>query len=99
MRREAEIACIGLRARTARAIAVVVSGTGRSPHAVSRTEISLAKSGTPALFQPYHEVMDLPWDRAAAAAAKAESAIEAVATWIGLGSTRRERQVPEGHAT
>ena len=74
------IACIGLRARTARAIAVVVSGTGSSPRAITRVQIQLGAPDTPALFQPYHEVMDLPWDRATAAVAKAERAIEAVAT-------------------
>ena len=73
------IACIGLRAKTARAIAVVISGTVRSPHAVTRAQLVLGTPDTPALFQPYHEVMDLPWDRATMAVAKAERAIEAVA--------------------
>lgn len=74
------IACIGLRTRTARAIAVVVSGTGSSPRAVTRVQITLATSATPSLFQPYHQVMELPWDRATVAVAEAERAIEALAT-------------------
>ena len=74
------IACIGLRARTARAIAVVVSGTTGAPRAVTRAEVSLGTSDTPALFQPHHQVMDLPWDRATAAVTDAERAIEALAT-------------------
>jgi hypothetical protein len=74
------IACIGLRAKTARAIAVVLAGTASSPRAVTRTEITLASPAKPALYQPYHEVMDLPWERAAVAVQNAERAIEAVAT-------------------
>src|SRR5205823_3518432 len=37
-------ACIGLRAKTARAIVVVLAGTAASPHAVTRTEIALASA-------------------------------------------------------
>ena len=62
-------ACIGLRAKTARAIAVVLAGTTASPRAVIRTAITLASPEDPALFQPYHELMDLPWERAIEAAA------------------------------
>jgi hypothetical protein len=73
-------ACIGLRAKTARAIAVVLAGTAAMPRAVVRTEIALASPADPALFQPYHEVMDLPWERAIAAVQNAERAIEAAAS-------------------
>jgi hypothetical protein len=73
-------ACIGLRAKTARAIAVVLAGTVAMPRAVVRTEITLASPADPALFQPYHEVMDLPWERAIAAVQSAERAIEAAAS-------------------
>jgi hypothetical protein len=73
-------ACIGLRAKTARAIAVVLAGTAASPRAVIRTEITLASPANPALYQPYHEVMDLPWARATVAVQNAECAIEAAAT-------------------
>jgi hypothetical protein len=73
-------ACIGLRAKTARAIAVVLAGTAASPRAVIRTEITLASPAKPALYQPYHEVMDLPWARATVAVQNAERAIEAAAT-------------------
>ncbi|MDQ2964206.1 MAG: hypothetical protein M3R31_13800 [Pseudomonadota bacterium] len=44
-----------------------------------RTEITLASPANPALYQPYHEVMDLPWARATVAVQNAERAIEAVA--------------------
>jgi hypothetical protein len=73
-------ACIGLRAKTARAIAVVLAGTAASPRAVIRTEITLASPENPALFQPYHELMDLPWERTVVAVQHAERAIEAAAT-------------------
>ena len=73
-------ACLGLRAKTARAIAVVLAGTTASPRAVIRTEITLASPANPALFQPYHELMDLPWERTVVAVQNAERAIEAAAT-------------------
>jgi hypothetical protein len=76
---QSRAACIGLRAKTARAIAVVVSGPGSSLHAVARAELVLATPATPELFQPYHLVMELPWDRASAAAGKSQQAIAEVA--------------------
>ena len=66
--------------KTARAIAVVISGNRESPQAVARAEITLNTPDTPALFQPYHEVMNLPWDQAVLAVRNSERAIEAVAT-------------------
>jgi hypothetical protein len=75
-----QIACLGLRAKTARAIAVVVSGTGESPQAITRTEITLSAPETPGLFQPFHRVMNLPWDEAIQAVRSSERAIEAAAT-------------------
>jgi hypothetical protein len=74
------IACLGLRAKTARAIAVVVAGTGESPQAFTRAEIRLSAPETPGLFQPFHRVMDLPWDEAKQAVRESERAIEAAAT-------------------
>ena len=74
-----KVACVGLRAKTARAIAVVVSGTAQSPHAMARAEVTLATAERPTLFGPYHEVMNLQWDEAIFAVQQAERAIEAVA--------------------
>ena len=74
------LACIGLRAKTARAIAVVVGGTQRSPRAISRAEITLSTPSTPAVFQPYHQVMELPWDEATLAVRESERSIEDPAT-------------------
>jgi hypothetical protein len=70
---------IGLRAKTARAVAVILSGTARAPVAVRRIELIFATSQTPATFQPYHEVMDLPWERAQVQVRTAESKLVATA--------------------
>jgi hypothetical protein len=78
--KRSQSACLGLRAKTGRAISVVVSGTGESPQAIVRTEISLTTLDNPALFQPYHQVMSLPWDQAILAVRSSERAIEAAAT-------------------
>jgi hypothetical protein len=78
--RHSQIACIGLRAKTARAIVVVVAGTAKSPRAVTRAEVCLSALERPAIFQPYHEVMSLPWDEAILAVRDAERSIEAAAT-------------------
>ncbi len=74
------IAGIGLRAKTGRAIAVVLAGARNSPQPISRTELVLTGPEKPSLYQPYHEVMDLPWDRAVVAAQEAERALEAIAS-------------------
>ena len=73
-------ACLGLRAKTGRAIAVVVAGTQRSPQGMSRIEITLSATHMPGLFQPYHEVMSLPWQQAIVAVRPAERSIAAAAT-------------------
>ena len=72
-------AAIGLKARTGRTIAVVLRGSGDSPQLVSRSEISLTDPRMPATFQPYHEVMELPWDEAQREAKPFVRAIEKVA--------------------
>ena len=74
------IAGIGLRAKTGRAVAVVLAGPPESPRPITRTELVLTSPGKPSLYQPYHEVMDLPWDRAVLAAGKAERALETIAS-------------------
>ena len=76
---QSEIACVGLRAKTGRAVGVVLAGSFKSPRPIVRTEIVLATAQKPSLFQPYHEVMDLPWDRAVDAARRAERALDAIA--------------------
>lgn len=71
---------IGLRAKTGRAIAVIVTGPVDSPTVVRRVELVLSDPAMPATYQPYHEVMDLPWERATVAVRKTAKRIEAVAS-------------------
>jgi hypothetical protein len=52
---------IGLKPRTGRAIAVVLGGSIAAPEFIRRTELTLTDPRLPATFQPYHEVMELPW--------------------------------------
>src|SRR4030095_2085150 len=85
------VACVGLRAKTGRAVGVVLAGPHTSPQPITRTELVLATLEKPSLFQPYHEVMDLPWDCAVLAVRKAEHALEAIAT-RALGALFTELQ-------
>jgi hypothetical protein len=71
---------IGLRAKTARAIAVILGGPLDSPRVLKRAELILWDPATPATGQPYHEVMDMPWERSKAAVRKIERKIERVAS-------------------
>ena len=71
---------IGLRAKTGRAVAVVLSGDADTPRILKRTEIRLHDPASPATFQPYHEVLGLPWDKAQIAVRKIASKIEKLAT-------------------
>ena len=74
-----KIVSIGLRAKTARAIVVVLGGTIDAPMVITKLEIKLADPKIPATSQPYHEVMELPWDESQRAVRKSVAAIEAVA--------------------
>jgi hypothetical protein len=77
---DSQYASIGLRAKTARAIAVVLGGQLDSPRVLKRTELKLADPAFPETSQPYHEVLDLPWGRAQVAARKIGTKIEKLAT-------------------
>src|SRR5437667_7330394 len=70
-------AVLGLRAKTGRAIAVVLSRKGEF---VARREISLVDPAIADTGQPYHVVMELPWADATVAVRKLVVAIERVAT-------------------
>lgn len=71
---------IGLRAKTGRAIAVVLSGPATAPRFITRTELSLADPADPPTSQPYHEVMDLPWEQAKIAVRKINKRVEAISS-------------------
>jgi hypothetical protein len=77
--KESNLVCIGLRAKTARAIAVVLGGSSDSPRVLTKLEIRLTDPKIPATAQPYHEVMDLPWEESQKAVRKSAGAIEAIA--------------------
>src|SRR5690348_13789615 len=74
------LVAIGLRAKTARAIAVVLGGPPQSPAILLKTEIRLVDPRIDATAQPYHEVMDLPWEESQRAVRKYAALIERVAT-------------------
>jgi hypothetical protein len=73
-------ALIGLRAKTARAIAIVLGGPARSPQAIHRAELILSSPHLPATYQPYHTVMELPWSDAQVAVRKSAADIEVLAS-------------------
>ena len=77
--KEPNIVAIGLRAKTARAIAVVLGGPSDAPFVLKKFEIALADPQIPATAQPYHEVMDLPWAESQKAVRKSAQKIEAIA--------------------
>jgi len=73
------LAIIGLRAKTGRAIAVVLGGSKTAPLVLSKTEIKLTDPKIPETFQPYHEVMDLTWEQSQRAVRTFIRPIETVA--------------------
>lgn len=73
-------AAIGLRAKTGRAIAVVIGGSPDAPIVLAKSEIKLTDPKLPATAQPYHHVMELPWAESERAVQKFARAIERVAT-------------------
>ena len=85
------IASIGFKAKTGRAIAVVLCGPAESPQIAKRTELALTDPRVPETSQPHHEVMELPWDEAQVAVQPFVSAIERVAT-AALAQLVRELQ-------
>ena len=77
---QTNVIAIGLRAKTGRAIAVVVGGTPNAPVILGKTEIKLVDPKIPATAQPYHEVMDLPWSESQRAVKVSARAIQNIAT-------------------
>jgi hypothetical protein len=73
------IAAVGFRAKTGRAIAVVLEGDARASQFVWRGEVGLVDPKNPATGEPYHVVMELPWNEAQIAVQKFVTAIEGVA--------------------
>jgi len=82
---------IGLRAKTGRAICVVLGGTIDAPLVVEKFEMALTDPKIAGTFQPYHEVMELPWAESQKAVQKFVRAIEKVAR-KALGNLARNLQ-------
>ena len=72
-------ATIGLKAKTGRAIAIVLSGPSETPRLVKRTELNFIDPQNPTTFQPFHSVMDLPWNESAKRVAPLIEVIESIA--------------------
>ena len=76
---KSNLVSIGLRAKTGRAICVVLGGSSSAPIVVKKFEMRLTDPKVAATFQPYHAVMELPWTESQQAVRKSVKAIEAVA--------------------
>lgn len=77
--KKSTVASIGLRAKTGRALAVVLAGTMDAPQVVRKLEIRLDDPRMPATSQPYHEVMEMSWEESQKAVRKSAAAIAAIA--------------------
>ncbi len=73
------LVAIGLRAKTGRAICVVLGGSPDAPIVFAKTEIKLVDPKIPETAQPYHVVMELPWNESERAVQKFARVIERVA--------------------
>ncbi len=82
------VASIGLRAKTGRAIAVILAEPAEAPAALLRAELTFATPQTPATFQPYHEVLGLPWESAQLAVKEPERKLMDAAS-AALGRLRQ----------
>jgi hypothetical protein len=82
-------ASIGFRSKTGKAIVVALSGSRKGPEFIGRWDVLLHDPATPATFQPFHEVMEMPWPEAQRAARLTERAIEKIAYSV-LSDLKRE---------
>jgi hypothetical protein len=82
-------AALGLRVKTGKAIAVVIQGPVHSPVVLLRRELTLTHPSEQGTFQPYHPLMDLPWEEAEAAVRPKARLIQAAAD-KALGDLARE---------
>jgi hypothetical protein len=70
---------VGLRVKTGKAIAVILSGPVARPVVLKRGELILADPNIADTWQPYHAVMDLPWPKAELAVKKTARSITSAA--------------------
>ena len=72
-------AAIGLKTKTGKAIAVVLSESDARPQFVCREMLKLYDEDLPETVQPYHNVMEMPWSESVIAIKKPIAAIEKIA--------------------
>jgi len=84
------LVAIGLRAKTGRAIAVVIGGPPDAPTVLAKTEIKLIDPKIPETAQPYHVVMELPWEDSQRAVQKFARVIERVAKKALVGLVKQQ---------
>jgi hypothetical protein len=82
LRVDREVAVIGFRAKTGRAIAVVLTGDARKPQFVWRGEVGLIDPKLPLTEGPYHPFMEMPWSEAQIAVQPVVAAIEKYASVV-----------------
>lgn len=70
-------AAVGLRVKTARAVAVIVTGSVEAPHVVAREVLQLWDPEVPDSRQPYHAALGLPEPKATEVVRRARAAVEA----------------------
>jgi hypothetical protein len=70
---------VGIRVKTARGIAVALTGPLASPQIVLRRQLGLSDPGVPTSGQPYHAGLGLDEDEAARVVGEASRAVRAVA--------------------
>jgi hypothetical protein len=58
------VAAIGFRSKTGKAIAVALGGSPKAPELLWRREIPLFDPESPETAEPHHQVMELPWGEA-----------------------------------
>jgi hypothetical protein len=75
-------ATIGFRAKTGRAIAVVLAGAQDKPQFVWRGEVSLIDPNMSLTEGPYHPFMEMPWSEALVAVQPVVEAIEEYASVV-----------------
>jgi hypothetical protein len=73
------IVAVGFRAKTGRAICVALAGPEDAPEFLWRGETALADPALPGTAEPYHQVMDLPWEEGQLAVQPLVTRIELVA--------------------
>lgn len=73
---------IGFRVKTGKAVAVALRGPVDSPEALKREQLIFSDPKRPETWQPYHEVMDLPWEVAETKVQNSVSTIRVTAAQV-----------------